>query len=252
MVQTMKITTLQERITKAQEKIEKKQNTITKKTARIEKLSDRLAKQYGIDPETFDKYNRQGFNAEAGDDIYWTMCDIDSLKEDIKRGAKEIEATKKTIEKYEAQLAGEIERESILIRDIPESMKRMQTELAEQWDAWDIERRENLKEKYAELGYKAFIQKYKYNGYEYMSVTDEQIHESNLREAKSMIINLYYRIKDITGEVTNWKYLELGVGGTALNGIVEGKEGKAYVESILAGGYNIQRLHVRVLVHDRS
>ena len=118
----MKITTLKERIEKAQAKVERKQNTIIKKTAQIEKKQAYLADKYNIDPETFDKYNRSGFNEEDGHDIYWTMCDIDSLKEDIKRGENEIEATKKTIEKYEAQLAGEIERESILIREIPESM----------------------------------------------------------------------------------------------------------------------------------
>lgn len=246
----MKITTLKERITKAQEKVEKKQNTIIKKTARIEKLSDRLAKQYGIDPETFDKYHREGFDEEAGHDIYWTMCDIDNMKEDIKRGQKEIEATKKTIEKYESQLAGEIEKESLLIRDIPESMKQMQTELVEKWDAWDQERREFLKEKYAELGYKAFMKKYNRADYEFRYLTDEQIHEANERDAKMMIIGLYYRIKDITGEVTNWKGLEIGVGGTAINGYVEGKEGRCTVESILAGGYNIQRLHIRVLVKE--
>lgn len=249
----MKITTLKERITKAQEKVERKQNTITKKTAQIEKKSAALTKKYGIDPETFDKYNREGFNEEDGHDIYWTMCDIDSLKEDIKRGTKEIEATLKTIEKYEAQLAGEIEREAILIRDIPESMKQMQTELVEKWDAWDIERRNRLVETYKEQGYKEFMKYHTVADYNFRYLTDEQIHNSNVRDAKTLIIDLYNRVKDITGEITSWKGIraEQGTWGmTVLNGYVEGKEGRAYVESILAGGWNIQRLHVRVLVYE--
>lgn len=251
----MKIETLKERIEKANAKIEKKQNTIIKKTERIEKKSAMLAKKYGIDAETFDKHNRQGFDAEADHEIYWTMCDIDNMKEDIKRSQKEIEATKKTIEKYEAQLAGEIEKESILIKDIPESMKRMQTELVEQWDAWDMKRKANLKEEYAELGYREFIKKHKYVGYEFMYKTDDQIHESNVKDAKELIIDLYNRVKNITGEITDWSniHAKQGTQGmTVLNGFVIGKEGRATVESILAGGYNIQRLHIRVLVHDRG
>lgn len=249
----MKITTLKERIAKAQEKVERKQNTITKKTAQIAKKSDRLAEQYGIDPETFDKYNRQGLSGEADRDIYWTLCDIENLNEDIIRGQKEIENTLKTIEKYEAQLAGELERESILIKDIPENMKQMQIELVDRWDTWDKSRRESLKEEYSELGYKEFMKHHTVADYEFRYKTDEQIHNSNVQDAKALIIDLYNRVKDITGEITDWSniHAEVGTWGmTVLNGYVEGKEGRASVESILAGGYNIQRLHIRVLVKE--
>lgn len=56
------------------------------------------------------------------------------------------------------------------------------------------------------------------------------------------------RIHAITGEVTDWDGIHYS--GGALNGVVYGKLGSVRVESILAGGYNIQRLHVRVLVHE--
>lgn len=252
----MKIETLKERIEKANAKIEKKQNTIEKKLASIEKKSATLNKKYGIDAETFNKYDkeaRDSFGKEAGNEIYWTLCDIGTLKEDIKRGNKEIEATKKTIKKYEAQLAGEIEKESILIKEIPNTMKQMQTELVEQWDAWDIKRKANLREQYNELGYKKFIKIHKCAGYDFMYKTDEEIHESNVKDAKMLIIDLYSRVKNITGEVTDWAniHAQRGTQGmTVLNGYVIGEEGRAKVESILAGGYNIQRLHVRVLVKE--
>ena len=69
-----------------------------------------------------------------------------------------------------------------------------------------------------------------------------------------LIINLYYRVRNITGEIVDWSGISAEVGTQGfpvLTGYVIGKEGRAFVETILAGGYNIQRLHIRVLVHER-
>lgn len=247
----MKITTLKERIEKATLKIEKKENTIVKKNAQIEKKYQALKKLGVEDPENHDRYDFE--NHVNYHEIYWTYCDIGSLKEDIKRGYKEIEATKKTLEKYEAQLAGEIEKESIFLTEIPDIFKTLIDDLVETWDAWDKDRRERLHKAYDDLGYKAFMKHHTNADYEFRYITDEQIHEGNERDAKALVLDLYYRVKDITGEVTDWAGVHPTTGThgfTVLNGIVSGKEGTAKVESILAGGYNIQRLHVRVLVHE--
>lgn len=83
------------------------------------------------------------------------------------------------------------------------------------------------------------------------SRTPEQIHARNVKEGQRVILDLTDRVTKITGPVTSYAGLHLtqGNGGWAvLNGIVEGEDGKASVDSILAGGYNIQRLHVRTLV----
>lgn len=247
----MKITTLKERIEKANQKIEKKQNTIVKKNAQIEKKYQALRKLGVEDPENRDREEFR--NAENWHDIYWTYCDISSLRDDIIRGGKEIEATKKTLEKYEAQLAGEIEKESIFLTEVPEVFKDLIDELVETWDLWDIMRRENLRKEYGRLSYNEFMKNHSYADYEFRYITDEKIHSDNERDAKALVLDLYYRVKDITGEVTDWSDIRAtqGTNGfTVLNGVVIGKEGRARVESILAGGYNIQRLHVRVLVHE--
>ena len=227
----MRIETLNDRIANAKAKIEKKQGTILKKEALIEKKSNMP-------------------NAD-----YWTKYEIEHLKEDVERLHSEIEEAKKSLEKYEAQLAGELEKESILIRDIPESMKRMQSELVERWDKWDIAYREKIKKDRFDMTYEDWSKLYKsIDRYTLMYRTDEQIHKANMQDAKMLIIDLYYRVKKITGEITDWSGIRAtqGTWGAAvLNGFVIGKEGRAYVESILAGGYNIQRLHVRVLVHER-
>ena len=247
----MKIATLKERIEKATQKIEKKENTIIKKNAQIEKKYKALEKLGVKDPAD---HNREEFrNDENWHDIFWTYADIENLKADIIRGGKEIEETKATLAKYEAQLAGEIEKESIFLKEIPEVMIRLQNELVETWDAWDKDRKARIRKAYDELGYSKFVKSYSYADYEFMSKTTEKIHSDNERDAKALILDLYYRVKDITGEVTDWSGIEatIGTGGfTVLNGVVIGKEGRAKVESILAGGYNIQRLHVRVLVHE--
>lgn len=57
------------------------------------------------------------------------------------------------------------------------------------------------------------------------------------------------QIEHITGEITDVRGLDIGEKGE-LNGFVVGKEGKAKVQTIGAGGYNIQRFHYRTLVHE--
>lgn len=82
-------------------------------------------------------------------------------------------------------------------------------------------------------------------------MTDAQIHEDNVKEGKKVILDLVNRVTKITGPITNWSglYARPGNDGwTVLNGLVEGEDGKASVETILAGGYNIQKLHCRTLV----
>ena len=240
----MRIETLKDRIENAKAKIEKKTNTITKKEALIVKKTDKLQKMgFSLDSEMIDN-----------SDARWLTYDIGHLEEDIKRLADEIEETKTSLEKYEKQLAGELEKENIILKEIPEGMRRMQSELVETWDAWDIQYREKIKADRRSMEYRDWCDKYNASDrYDFMYKTDEQIHNSNVQDAKMLILNLYYRVKDITGEITDWSGIRATIGTqgfTVLNGYVIGKEGRAEVESIYAGGYNIQRLHVRVLVHE--
>lgn len=251
----MTITTLQERIEKANEKIARKEGTIEKKSNAIAKKEAELVNRgyANMTLEQWYKIEKSAMSEQERWDISELLYDIKHLNEDIKRNTDEIAETKKTIAKYEAQLAGEIERESILLKDIPETMKRMQDELVEEWDAWDIARRDRMREDRRTMEYRDFVRKYRHADRDFADRSDEQIHNANIRDAKALVLNLYYRVKAITGEVVDWDGISLTHGnmGAVLNGFVIGKEGRAYVESILAGGYNIQRLHVRTLVHER-
>ena len=81
-------------------------------------------------------------------------------------------------------------------------------------------------------------------------LTEEKIHANNQRDGENLILDLLRRVTKITGPVTDWSelYVTQGNMGAVINGYVIGEDGRAEVESILAGGYNIQRLHVRTLV----
>lgn len=243
----MKIETLKERIEKKEAQIEKKQNTINKKHAQIEKKASKV-NALGYDADG-DRY--QAVDTEDHSEVYWTMCDIASLESDIKRLGREIEEAKATLEKYNAQLAGEIEKEAQFIKEVPEQAKDMEKMLIEKWDESDKNRRERYRGKAKELSYGEFVKKYGYGAYESISEDDEHIHNRNVRDARAFVLDLLNRTKEITGEIVSWNGVHLTVGTNGfpvLNGKVEGKEGRAEVESIYAGGYNIQRLHVRVLV----
>ena len=236
----MRIETLSERIANAENKIGKKQRTILKKQELIAK------KQHLLDT----KYITNSDSPEART-LKW---DIEHYTDDISRLEREIAETTLALDNYRKQLTGLMERVSVLITDIPDVLKGLQEELVERWDKWDIERRDRIQADYRELDYKEFSKKYTHAEVVFKGKSDEQIHDDNVQSAKNLIIDLIYRIRRITGEITDWSDIRAsaGTGGfTVLNGTVIGKEGIACVESITAGGYNIQRLHIRVLVHSK-
>ena len=234
----MKIETLSERIANAENKIGKKQRTILKKQELIAK------KQQLLDTKNLD--NSDSPEARI---LKW---DIEHYTDDISRLEREIAETTLNLDNYRKQLTGLVERVSVLITDMPDILRELQEELVMRWDKWDMERRDKIIADYRELDYKEFSNKYTHADAVFKGKSDEQIHDDNVQASEDLIIDLIYRVRSITGEITDWSNIRatVGTGGfTVLNGTVIGKEGIACVESITAGGYNIQRLHIRVLVH---
>lgn len=75
----------------------------------------------------------------------------------------------------------------------------------------------------------------------------EALKKENLEKAQQSVLNLIEKVEDRVGKVIDWSNLHFGANGM-LNGRVTGNLGSIYVETIGAGGYNIQRFHYRVLL----
>ena len=180
----------------------------------------------------------------------------------------ELEEAKATLAKYQKQLEAEEAKQNTL-NDIPEILKEFKEDLIKRWDKFDEWKLQQIKNDYTKI-----CQMSKENGYNYNEVrkayqemrmkwgmnwndfrylTPEQIHNNNVKDSEKLILNLIDRTIELTGKITDCQYLNLdqdNQGYLIINGIVIGEKGKARVESIGAGGYNIQRYHIRVLVKE--
>lgn len=67
------------------------------------------------------------------------------------------------------------------------------------------------------------------------------------KEKKAKMMDLIRRVNEVVGSITDASGLSIDVKGN-LNGFIIGTTGKAEVETIGAGGWNIQCFHYRVLV----
>lgn len=67
-------------------------------------------------------------------------------------------------------------------------------------------------------------------------------------EKKAKLLDLVYRLNNEVGKTLDATDLRIGAEGN-LNGIVIGETGKVKVETVGAGGWNIQCFHYRTLMH---
>ena len=87
-----------------------------------------------------------------------------------------------------------------------------------------------------------------------LEIRDEAEREAWLEKAmeeekRAKLLDLIGRINSVVGTITDAAGLYISSTGE-INGLIEGTEGKAKVETIGAGGYNIQCFHFRTLIHE--
>ena len=75
----------------------------------------------------------------------------------------------------------------------------------------------------------------------------DKIDKDLTEEANRKYDFIIERTNEIVGQITDASALRIGDKGD-LNGFIKGTRGTAKVETIGAGGYNIQRFHFRTLI----
>lgn len=234
---------LKERVIKAEEKVDKIKATIERHKKQADKKLSVIRKNGWNENDRYALKDTPEYN-----DSYWAICEYEGKLEDIKSSTRKLADAEQVVLNWKEKYDKQVKLETLIAREMPDIFRQCRDELAEEWTQVDIKRREKMLQMRSELSYDEFRKLYKYSDEISLNITDEEFRKSNNRDAELFIVDLYNRVKAITGEVTNWG--NIYYGGKALNGWVEGENGKARVETIGAGGYNIQRYHLRVLVHE--
>lgn len=252
---------LQEKLTKAEEKLTKKQALLKKYEAKVAKIEKQIvANGWDLEAGKYQLYvdgaERQ---SEEYNKSYWTFCDLADAKESVKNTVKAIAEQERIVEKWRNATETAKKAEKIRDNEYPEIFKTFRNNVVKAWTAHDMKVKAFYRAQYNSLmeefgnwdGYTAFIKKYKHSAYEFMNTDEEDFRKANEKSADRLVLNLWNRVKEKTGTPTEFDlHLENGNAweGIVINGVVKGTEGNAVVESIYAGGYNIQKLHIRTLV----
>lgn len=262
----MTIETLKDRIAKAEAKIEKKQGTIARYQKTIANKKAKIAK-------TTDKY-----------EIEWLEYDIENAQEGISNAEKEIEETTKKLNEYKEALKEEEEKANSrniqviidFLNNWKENVKNFYIASVDRWvetlgdyykadkefcnwfnSHWKERNDKELMKKMEEPSKEAKAIHSQYNYLDrYMEwkggkyVLNMELLQKDLDvEADRKYDFIIERTNKIVGQITDAGNLRVGEKGD-LNGFIIGTRGKAKVQTIDAGGWNIQCYHFRTLINE--
>lgn len=247
----MTLQEINERLTKAQDKLNKKENLLKKYEARAEKKAAQIvARGWSIEAGKYQKHGADGsMDSDEAHDCYWTFCEYNDILDAIKNTKEAIEDQKRIVAKWTDAEVKAKALEKVISNEYPELFKTYRDNLVAAWTDYDMSEQKTMIERYNQMGYREFYKKYRYRD---LHTTEEEFRKANTRTADALLLNLWNRVKEKVGTPTDYSGLHVTNGnsyeGIAINGSVAGTDGRAWIESIVAGGYNIQRLHIRVLV----
>lgn len=280
------VESLQEKFNNASEKVEKCRATIERHEKQLAKKLVEAGK-LGVTLDNLEAKREEFRGKEEHWDDNWKLYDVERKLDDIKGAKKKLAEAISVMDRWEEKLNLEREKERMIKDDIPQVMKDFLDQWKTRAYEWHVKRYEaylifraelNAKvkkadeeleaegyrwrekdKKLAEMGldYKSVeAKKYNYAGevvlkmVTYRNETERLSYLEALLEAdrKAKLLDLVNRINHVIGSIENASGLRID-GKGCLNGIVSGPKGTAKVETIGAGGWNIQCWHYRTLVH---
>ena len=241
-----------------QERITKKQQQIEKLTAKFNKYAELVSNEFLA---IINQYVEDGDFAPVKEyriRTYPNNYFLQGSDYDLYSTANDLYTARQTLTKYQKQLEVEIAKNATL-NELPQVLVEFKNYCIEKWDKYDEWKKNAIREdmkKEREMEYKDYRtmmwEKWGRNYRDAAYISSEDIHKSNVKDAENLILNLIDRVTERVGQITDCGYLYLdndNNGYTIINGRIIGTKGECRVESIGAGGYNIQRYHIRVLVH---
>ena len=282
-----KIENAQLKVEKCEKTIERHENQLAKKLDKASKTFG--FDFTGFEKEEIEAYKDDHHEELRTHENYWDLFDVIRKFEDIKGAKGKLADAERVLKNWEDKLAVELEAERYLDDNAPEVIMEFIENWKRMAYDWHVKRftdyqsfkkklKEDLAEARRELGInermmptRAQDKELQNVGLDYKSINKRKVEFAGMTvmkldeirdeterwawldrklevEKKSKLLDLVYRLNNEVGKTLDATDLRIGAEGN-LNGIVIGETGKVKVETVGAGGWNIQCFHYRTLMH---
>lgn len=230
-------------------RVEGKKKEIEKLTKKLERINKAAATGWTVNPYYYHE-----------SDLKWTQRDLEQAKDQLTKYEADLKvATEKAnsrnitviiefLEQWKARVSQFYHDSLPRYTAAREEYRAQEKELEAKWRADELKlddyfevSRDLRREFNAQWG---FLQPYLYRG----EIEEEKLARDLKIEADAKYDDIIERTNKYIGEITDASGLEIGYKGD-LNGFITGERGKVKVNTIGAGGYNIQCYHFRTLIY---
>lgn len=283
----MNIETLTLKVEKAQETVTKKEKTIERHEKQLQKKLDFLSSK-GINVDVDDVDASRFIDGERHE-WTWDVAEVNMKLNDIKGAKKKLAEAEKILGNWKEKLANEQNKANYLENNCPQIIKdfleewksgaiEFYLEHYEKFQVYkkkiDAKAKKAKEELIVEHDRRTTDKLLKEKGLDWSNVQANKDHFAGTivrrmdsiydekerlewllktleEDRKGKMFDFINRITKVTGVITDASNLYISRSGN-INGYVIGEDGKADVETIIAGGYNIQVAHYRTLVKPRK